>query len=595
MSKRRKYSETYLQFGFTFVVNNGMDIPVCVLCQKTLGNDSLKPSLLTRHLERAHPEFKDKDLNFFKRKEEVLKKQRLDPSGRIFQQNSAVVQASYEVSLMIAKQKKAHTIGENLVLPAAKAMVRCVLGDESEKKLNSISLSNNTVQRRIEEMSLDIFQQVISEISMSESGFAIQLDESTDVTNCAQLLMFARYVGNEGIKEEFLMNAALEATTKGEDIFQVVDSFFKKHGLKWENLRGCTTDGAPAMLGRKSGFRARVMEVAPHVTFMHCMIHRFVLSCKVLPAELASVLSLVVKMVNHVKGSALNSRLFKLLCEDFDANHSVLLFHTDVRWLSRGSVTKRIYELHGELLEFFQHSHKCEDFVTSLKDHYFMLNLAYLVDIFDALNMLNQSLQGRDVTVCGSIAKLKAFIAKLRLWRGNIQSDTLAMFSNVTEYIDQNPRSKTDKFTGLVTEHLMKMEEEINSYFPSLDGDEFVYLRNPFSTDAQVLQAGTGRQEELVEMQHDDSALHVYSEKNLCGFWFSMRNSYRQIAEPAIRALLVFPSTWLCESAFSVLLGIKSKYRSKLNTPEHDLRCAIAKVSPRISELVAKKQAHPSH
>ena len=86
-------------------------------------------------------------------------------------------------------------------------------------------------------MSVDISEQVISEISMSETGFAIQLDESTDVTNCAQLLTFARYVGNEGITEEFLMNAALEATTKGDDIFQIVDSFFKQHGLKWENLK----------------------------------------------------------------------------------------------------------------------------------------------------------------------------------------------------------------------------------------------------------------------------------------------------------------------------------------------------------------------
>ena len=34
--------------------------------------------------------------------------------------------------------------GENLVLPAAKVMVRCVFGDESVKKF--ISLSNNTVQ-----------------------------------------------------------------------------------------------------------------------------------------------------------------------------------------------------------------------------------------------------------------------------------------------------------------------------------------------------------------------------------------------------------------------------------------------------------------
>ena len=97
---------------------------------------------------------------------------------------------------------------------------------------------------------------MISDICRSESGFAIQLDESTDITNCAQLLIFVRYVGKEGDKEEFLMNAALEATTKRDDIFQMVNSFFKQHSLKWENLRGCTTDGAPAMLGRKSGFRA---------------------------------------------------------------------------------------------------------------------------------------------------------------------------------------------------------------------------------------------------------------------------------------------------------------------------------------------------
>ena len=70
------------------------------------------------------------------------------------------------------------------------------------------------------------------------------------------------------------------------------------------------------MLGQKSGFRARVIEVASNVKFLHYIIYRFELSCKVFPAEFFDVLSLVIKTVNNVKGSALNSRLFKILYED---------------------------------------------------------------------------------------------------------------------------------------------------------------------------------------------------------------------------------------------------------------------------------------
>ena len=137
-------------------------------------------------------------------------------------------------------------------------------------------------------------------------------------------------------------------------------------------------------------------------------------------------------MVNHVKGSVLNSRLFKIICEDFSADHNVLLFHSNVLCLSRGCATKRVYELRKELLVFFQQSNKCENFVISLRDDSFVLFLAYLVDIFDAQNVLNQNLQGKHQTVRDFIAKIKAFLAKLRLWRGNIQSGTFSMFSTVT-------------------------------------------------------------------------------------------------------------------------------------------------------------------
>ena len=61
---------------------------------------------------------------------------------------------------------------------------------------------------------------MISDICRLKSGFAIQVDKSTDVTNCAQVLLFAQYVEKKGAKKEFLMNASLEATTKEEDIIK---------------------------------------------------------------------------------------------------------------------------------------------------------------------------------------------------------------------------------------------------------------------------------------------------------------------------------------------------------------------------------------
>lgn len=74
--------------------------------------------------------------------------------------------------------------------------------------------------------------------------------------HCAQLLVFARYVGEEGMKEELLINVTLEATTKGGDIFEILESFFKQHELNWKDMKGCTTDGAPAMLGKSQVSKA---------------------------------------------------------------------------------------------------------------------------------------------------------------------------------------------------------------------------------------------------------------------------------------------------------------------------------------------------
>ncbi|XP_067939772.1 protein FAM200C-like [Watersipora subatra] len=167
-------------------------------------------------------------------------------------------------------------------------MAELILRKEAEKKLAAVSLLNNTVQRKISNMANDIKNQVVQQIKLSPFGlFAIQLDESTDVASCSKLMVYACYVHNEEIKEEFLFCVPLEATTKAKDIFDVVSNFFDEVDLKWENVIGCCTDVAPAMLGTRSGFQTLVKKVSPNVKSTHCMLHRHALAVRTLPSSLS--------------------------------------------------------------------------------------------------------------------------------------------------------------------------------------------------------------------------------------------------------------------------------------------------------------------
>ncbi len=175
-----------------------------------------------------------------------------------------VVEASYEVAVEIAKQKKPHTIGDSSIKPCALKMVKRVLGDASERKIQQISLSNDTVKQRINEIQMTK-EKVIQEIRSSPAGmFAIQLDESTDVSSCAQLLVFVRYVFLCDITEEHLLCTQLETTRKAADVMEKISSFFRAGRIPWKNCCGVCTDGAPAMMGSRSGFQKHVKEAAPN-------------------------------------------------------------------------------------------------------------------------------------------------------------------------------------------------------------------------------------------------------------------------------------------------------------------------------------------
>ncbi|GFS28299.1 protein ZBED8 [Nephila pilipes] len=282
----------------------------------------MKPAKLIEHLKSLHPENASKDLEFF-----TKKKAQFSKSGTLTKlvfgiPQKPLVEASFRVAYRIAKSKKPHTIGETLIKPCALEMVELVCGLEQRKKLEAIPFSNDVIQSRIVEISCNILKQIINELKASPFPFSMQLDETTDISNCSQLLVFVRYVSADTIKEEFLFCEPLLQTTKAVDVLAILNVFFSKHDFDWkQKLHSLCTDGAPAMLGNKSGFAHLVKKEAPNVIVTHCFLHRHALATKTLPTSLIDVLSIVIKTVNFIRSRALNHRLFKTLCQEMNAEH----------------------------------------------------------------------------------------------------------------------------------------------------------------------------------------------------------------------------------------------------------------------------------
>ena len=155
-------------------------------------------------------------------------------------------------------------------------------------------------------MSEDILEQVVADINASPAKISLQVDESTDVSNCSQLIAVIRYVKNKEIEESFLFCQSLKTTSQGKDVFDMIKEFFLKHQIHLDKIGSICTDGAPAMLGNCSGFAALLRKEIPNLKSTHCFFHRHALAAKTLPLKVKKALQICVKVVNTIRGGALN-------------------------------------------------------------------------------------------------------------------------------------------------------------------------------------------------------------------------------------------------------------------------------------------------
>lgn len=158
-----------------------------------------------------------------------------------------------------------------------------------------------------------------------------------------------------------------------------------------------------------------------------------------------------------------------------------------------------------------------------------------------------------------------------------MDENRIYLLSNLSAFFKENDiEQETMSRTILSVKEYLKILEGISRYFPNIPDTSFALARSPFTIKVEDISENA--QEEFIELITSDAA----------------NTDFYSMSEIALRLILPFPTTYLCETGFSSLLVIKSKYRSRLVAEDY-LHCALAKTAPKISDLARKKQAQPSH
>jgi hypothetical protein len=146
-----------------------------------------------------------------------------------------------------------------------------------------------------------------------------------------------------------------------------------------------------------------------------------------------------------------------------------------------------------------------------------------------------------------------------------------------------------------IREHLINLQSGFSKYFPEKMNDKYSWIRDPLhEVSPPHNDFSLEEEEEYIDVASDTSLKLRFRLESLTKFWVGVGEEYPHLSKKATNFFLPFATSYLCETGFSGVAALKTKYCSMLNIGS-DLRVAISRLQPRYEKLCCEKQPHPSH
>ena len=145
---------------------------------------------------------------------------------------------------------------------------------------------------------------------------------------------------------------------------------------------------------------------------------------------------------------------------------------------------------------------------------------------------------------------------------------------------------------------LQTLQDKLLTYFPDLhseaDNGRRWILNLFLDKSVDLADVPTNMKESLLDLAADGMLKLEFYSQSVDVFWMKRKHEYPELAREALKLLVPFATSYLCELTFSAMVEIKTKKRNRLQL-ENDLIINVSKIAPRFDKFLKNKQAHSSH
>ncbi|XP_060782672.1 52 kDa repressor of the inhibitor of the protein kinase-like [Neoarius graeffei] len=318
-------------------------------------------------------------------------------------------------------------------------------GDPTLKQYLQLAPANanycgHQIQNEIIELCGKQIQNAILRKCRSAEWFSVILDETADVSNTEQVSILVHYVHHElggySVREDFLCFVSTADTT-GEALTKVLLDKLTQLNLDPKNMVGQGYDGTGNISGKVRGVQARVRQLYPAATYVHCRNHALnlaIVHSTRIPL-VRNILDSVQDIVAFLSGSPKRLQIF---LGDQSAENRRLQKFSDTRWSQHDACISTVIENYEHIFVTLGKL-QVEGDAKSCATATALSRSMELFDLLQYLTPLSNSLQNPDCHLPTAAANAAALVTLLQQKRDTAFPRLWEQGCALADKLDVNP------------------------------------------------------------------------------------------------------------------------------------------------------------